>query len=489
MEKEYWPSRMSFVLAAIGSAIGLGNVWRFPYVCYESGGGAFLIPYLVALFTAGIPLMILEMGLGHKMEASAPLAFSKTGKGKEWIGWLAVGVGFMIICYYVVVMGWCVNYLGYSFNLAWGEDTKTFFFDNFLHKSDNIKDVLTLNPAILIGFLISWVLIILCVWKGAKSVGKVVYLTVPLPWLCLIIFVVRALTLPGAEQGIAYYLTPNFAALKDGRVWLQAYSQVFFSLSVGFGVMIAYASFLPKKSDIVNNAFIVSLADCGTAFLSGFAVFGTLGYYAHEMGVEVKEVIGQGIGLAFITYPSIINHLGSLKVVFGIVFFVMLITLAIDSAFSLVEAVAAAFMDKWGARRVKVNLTLGLVALLIGIIYTTSAGLSWLDIVDHFMNNFGLVVVGLLECIAIGYFYGTRKIREYVNSESEFSIGKWWDVMIKFVTPCILLISIIMVLRERIHIPYGGYPRWAEVVAGWAIVALLFALSFILTRARGRRTA
>jgi len=486
VEKTYWPSRVSFVFAAIGSAIGLGNVWRFPYICYENGGGAFLIPYLIALFTAGIPLMVLEMGLGHKMAASAPVAFARTGKGREWLGWLAVGVGFMIVCYYTVIMGWCVNYFGFSFKQSWGSDTQTFFYNTFLHYSKDLGNVFSLNPQILLGLAISWVLIILCIWKGAQTVGKVVYLTVPLPWLCLVVFVIRGLTLPGAEQGIAYYLTPDFSKLASAKVWLAAYSQIFFSLSVGFGVMIAYASFLPRKSDIVNNAFIVSLANCGTSFLGGFAVFGTLGYYAQKMGVEVQEVVRSGIGLAFITYPSIINHLGRAAPLFGAIFFVMLLTLAIDSAFSLVEAAAAGVMDKFNARRLRVNFGVGILALLIGVVFTTNAGLSWLDILDNFMNKFGLVVVGLLECIVIGYFYGTSKIRNYVNTVSEFSIGKWWDIMIMVVTPVVLGISIVLEIKARIHGPYGDYPRWAEFAAGWAVVIALPIISVLLMKAKTR---
>lgn len=493
MEKEYWPSRVSFIFAAIGSAIGLGNVWRFPYICYKYGGGAFLIPFLVALFTAGIPLMILEMGIGHKMSASAPTAFAGTGRRKEWLGWLAVGVGFMIVTYYGVIMSWCVNYLGFSFNLSWGADAQGFFHNEFLNRSTNFKDVFCISPKILLGLAISWTLIILCIWKGAKTVGKVVYLTVPLPWICLVIFVIRGVSLPGAEAGIAYYLTPNFEALKDSAVWLAAYTQVFFSLSVGFGVMIAYASFLPRRSDIVNNAFIVSLANCGTSFLGGFAVFGTLGYYANQTGVEVTEVLGSaqavGFGLAFIAYPSIIGTLGKAAVFFGVVFFIMLLTLAIDSAFSLVEAVAAGFMDKYNANRLKVNFSVGIVGFILAIIFTTRAGYYWLDIVDHFMNSFGLAIVGLLECIVIGYFYGTKVLRDYVNSKSEFAIGRWWDVMIMFVTPIVLAISVALEIKERIFASYEGYPRWAEFTAGWAIVIALPVIAILLMRSKGRSTA
>jgi len=301
-----------------------------------------------------------------------------------------------------------------------------------------------------------------------------------------VIFVIKGLTLPGAEDGIAYYLTPNFSRLLDTKVWLAAYSQVFFSLSIGFGVMIAYASFLPEKSDIVNNAFIVALADAGTAFLGGFAVFSTLGYYAHNLGVGVNEVLKSGIGLAFITYPSIINMLGKAAPFFGAVFFLMLITLAIDSAFSLVEAVAAGLMDKFGTKRLKVNLSVGLVAFLIGLVFTTRAGLNWLDILDYFMNNFGLAVVGLLECIIIGYFCGPKIIREHVNSISEFSVGKWWDLMIRIVAPIILLMLILKEAISRIEAAYGNYPRWAEFIAGWAVVIALLVASILLSRARTR---
>jgi NSS family neurotransmitter:Na+ symporter len=257
--------------------------------------------------------------------------------------------------------------------------------------------------------------------------------------------------------------------------------------------MIAYASFLPKRSDIVNNAFIVSLANCGTSFLGGFAVFGALGYYASQTGVNVQDVLGsaqaRGFGLAFIAYPSIIGTLGKAAVVFGVLFFIMLLTLAIDSAFSLVEAVAAGFMDKYNARRLKVNFSVGVVGLLLGLIFITRAGYYWLDIVDHFMNSFGVAVVGLLECIVIGYFYGTRLIRDYVNSQSEFSIGYWWDVMIMFVTPAVLGIAVALEIKDRIFASYEGYPRWAEFAAGWAIVIALPIIAVLLMRSKGRRAA
>ncbi|MEW5945000.1 MAG: sodium-dependent transporter, partial [bacterium] len=300
--RDQWNSRLAFIMAAVGSAVGLGNVWRFPFICYESGGGAFLIPYFVALFTAGIPLMILEFGLGHMTRASAPVAFRKVKPGFEWIGWMAILVGLFVMSYYGVVMGWCFNYLRFAFTLAWGDDTQKFFLENFLNVSGGIGDLGGVVPAVVAGLALCWLCVFLCIYKGVETVGKVVMFTVPLPVVILVVFLVRGVTLPGALEGLTFYLKPDFAKLADPKVWLRAYGQVFFSLSIGFGVMIAYASFLPKKSDIVNNAFITSLLDAGTSFLAGLCIFSTLGYLARATGAGVADVVKGGPGLAFITY-------------------------------------------------------------------------------------------------------------------------------------------------------------------------------------------
>jgi neurotransmitter:Na+ symporter, NSS family len=481
--REFWDNRMGFILAAIGSAIGLGNVWRFPYICYKYGGGAFLIPYLVALFTAGIPIMILEFGIGHKMASAAPTAIGKCKKSWEWLGWFALLVAFMITCYYAVIMGWCVNFLKLSFTLGWGDDPNTFFMKDFLNVSNSHFELGGLKSSILIGLIISWVAIIASLWRGAKTVGKVVYITVVLPWCLLILFLLRGLTLPGAFTGLAYYLKPDFSALANLEVWAAAYTQIFFSLSVGFGIMMAYASFLPKKSDIVNNAFIISLADAGTAFVGGLVVFSTLGYYAHQTGQPVEAVVKAGPSLAFITYPTIINLFPILPKLFGVLFFLMLLTLGIDSAFSLVEGVAAGLMDKYNAKRLPVLITIALISIIIGSVYCTNAGLLWLDIVDHFMNQYGLMSVVLLEAIFVGWIIKPDLIRNHVNTYSEFKIGKWWDFLIKFVVPISLTILILSWLGGIIESSYEGYPRLAEFIGGWLLVLLIPLAAVLLSGA------
>lgn len=477
----FWDNRTAFVLASIGSAIGLGNVWRFPYICYKYGGGAFLIAYLIALFVAGLPLLILEFSLGQRLGGSAPAAFAKIGKHFAWVGWLALGVAFLIVTYYAVVMSWAANYLVYSVKLSWGSDPKTFFYHNVLHLSDGIFHLGSMQFPIVIGLLVCWVWIVLSIWKGAKTVSKVVYVTVLLPWAILLVFVIGGLTLPGASEGIKYYLTPKWAMLLKPELWQAAFTQIFFSLSVGFGVMIAYASFLPPKSDVVNNAFIIGLANCTTSFVGGFAVFSALGYYARVQGVAVADVMKSGPELAFVTYPAIVNHL-PLAPLFGVLFFLMLLTLAIDSAFSLLEAAVAGLMDTFGIGRRQVNISLAVIAVIIGLIYTTGAGLYWLDMVDHFMTFYGLFIVGFFEAVIVGYFYSARKLRLLANEYSEVRLGAWWDWAIKLVVPISTLALLAASVVATIKAPYGGYPRSAEVIGGWLLLLLALVLGISLGR-------
>jgi NSS family neurotransmitter:Na+ symporter len=485
VERERWKSRLAFVMAAIGSAVGLGNLWRFPYICYKNGGGAFLIPYFVALVTAGIPLMILELSLGHRFQGSAPHSFSSVKKGWEWVGWLALLVGFTICAYYNVIIAWSVDYLFHSFPLSWGGDAEGFFYSKFLNITDSPLQLGGIQVPIIIALAAVVVSIYLIIHKGVERVGKVVMWTVPLPVILLVILIIRGITLPGAMEGIRYYLTPNFSRLSDPQVWLAAYSQIFFSLSLAFGILIAYSSYLPSHHDIHNSAFIISLGNCGISFLAGFAVFPVLGYLSYTQNMPIDQVVDVGPGLAFVVYPTAIKLLPVAAGFFAFIFFVLLLSLGIDSAFSLVEASVTGVMDKWKIKRVPATVMVSVPCLILGILFTTRGGLYWLDIVDDLMNNFGLISVGILTCIVGGYVLGAEKLRKYANKVSDFSIGKWWNFCIKVLTPVILIILIILVLRERITSPYGGYPR-AALNLGWGFFLVLVILSVVIPRIKRR---
>jgi neurotransmitter:Na+ symporter, NSS family len=486
--RDRWQSRTSFILAAVGSAVGLGNVWRFPYVAYENGGGAFLIPYFVALFTAGIPMLILEMGLGQRIQKGAPGAFAAIGKKWEWFGWWAAGLSAAIVIYYSTILAWAWTYLWHSFKLSWGTDPEGFFMNEVLQKSSGPGELGTPIWYLVIGMLLTWGAIYLILRKGVRNVSKVVLVTVPLPMVLLTLLTIRGLTLPGAMDGISYYLTPDFSKLKDANIWLRAYGQIFFSLSIASGVMIGYGSYLGRKAEVTNSALIVGLANCGTSFFAGFAVFSMLGYLAQIQGLPVPDVTASGTGLAFVAYPTAILKLPALNVVFGLIFFITLLTLGIDSAFALQEAFTTGIHDKWKVKPERLALGFVLVAFPISLIFTTKGGFYWFDIFDKWICDFGLVVAGLIQCIAVGYFYRVQEFRRYLNSISEVRLGQWWIWALRFVTPAVLAVILTMNLMSEFKETYSGYPRWTTNLGGWGMLALLVIIAWYLWRRTGRET-
>jgi NSS family neurotransmitter:Na+ symporter len=331
-DRSNWKSNVGFLLAAIGSAIGLGNVWRFSYMAHEHGGGAFLVPYLVALVVAGVPIMIIEYGLGHREKGSSPLSFVRINKRFEWIGWwMPVVAMFGIMLYYSVVIGWCINYLFYSFNLAWGTDSQAFFFSQFLQLSDSASTLGGVRVPIVLATLFVWVLCWLICYRDIRhGIEKASVVFMPILFLLTIILVLWSLFLDGASDAILnHYLHADWSKINlfssdpavrsgAGKVWAGAFGQIFFTLSLGFGIMITYASYLPENSNIGKNAFITCTVNCFYSFVAGFAVFGIVGFMAHSKGVPFEEAIKGGPQLAFVVYPQAISLLPSFNVLFGV---------------------------------------------------------------------------------------------------------------------------------------------------------------------------
>ncbi|SKA11630.1 sodium-dependent transporter [Selenihalanaerobacter shriftii] len=481
-ENTEWGSRLGFILAAIGSAVGLGNIWRFSYMVYDNGGGAFLIPYFFALLTAGIPLLILEFGFGHKMRGSAPFSFAKMSEKWEWLGWWPSLVSFVITTYYAAIIGWSLNYIVYSFGTIWGQDPESFFYNSHLQLTEGISEIGGINLTILLGVIAVWLINYFILYKGVQEgIEKASKIFMPLLAVFMLIITVRGVTLPGALAGVNKFLEPDFSALLNVKVWLAAYGQIFFTLSVGFAIMITYSSYLPKDSDIVNNAFITALANCGFSFIVGIGSFGILGYMAAQTGQPISEVVAQSIGLAFIAFPKAISLLPAFQSLFAIIFFLGLTIAGFSSSLSLIEAFVASVRDKFDIERKKAVTYVCLAGLLGSLIFTTGAGLYFLDIVDHFVNQFGIALIGLVECIVLGWYYKSSRIRNYVNPLSDFPIGNWWEIMIKFVTPIILGVMFIQNTILELSKPYGGYDIGSLIKYGWAVAALLLIIGIILS--------
>jgi len=607
--RERWAGRLPFVMAAVGSAVGLGNIWRFPKVVFDNGGGVFLIPYFIALITAGIPLMIVEYALGQKYQGGAPQAIAAITKKFKWVGWFALLVGTVITFYYIAIMAWAFHYTGAALNVSWARsfDHAEYEVDRengkiiqnkidkddvylyYIYKTDEEKErvkrilgkynvnVLTedeltkikedsgrkrkyisftenignyllartldypdktwkeiethntslkeeiektkkeaaqndsgltsvqeetinnlkskkigvlghmMKPkwSLFLGAFITWLAIFLIIFKGVKNVGKVVMFTVPIPVLIIVVIIIKGLTLPGAWEGIAFYLRPDLSKLFEPEIWMAAYGQIFFSLSLGFGILIAYASYQPEESDIANNAFLTSFANCSTSFLGGFAVFTVLGYLAKVSGVEVGNVVKDGISLAFVTYPTAIAHMGAVAgVIIGVLFFICLLSLGIDSAFSILEGVITGVKDnfKTVSKPVLTAVFCMVGFLVTSFVFCSRSGLMWLDIADHWMGTYGLALVGLFECIAIGYFADLDDLKKFINKHSEIKVHYWFDVFIKVITPSVLIFLLSRQFLADIGKVYSGYDAvlsWSVNIAGWGLFGFLIILATV----------
>ncbi len=478
--REQWGSRIGFILAAVGSAIGVGNIWRFPYVIYENGGGAFLIPYLFAMVTAGIPLMILEFGVGHKYRGSAPRVFSSISRKWEWLGWWQVFIAWIISLYYIAVIAWAVCYVVFAFNVGWGEETNAFFFKEFLALSDSpfhLSSIRwTILAAIAFCWFICWVGLTGGIKRGIELANKIF---MPTLFIILLIIVAQAVTLPGADQGLNWMWKPDFSKILDYKTWTAAYGQMFYSLSVGFAIMMTYASYLPKDSDINNNACLTVFLDCGFSMLAGIMIFSVLGNMAMVKGIPMTDVVSSGVGLAFITIPQAINSL-PMPAVFGTLFFVALCTAGLSSEISLNEVVVSAFMDKTTHSRKTIVTVYCLFGFLVSALFATGGGLLILDIVDYFINSFGILFAALIEIIFLGWLCKLETFREHANATSDFTVGSWWNICLKYITPVLLGYMAVANLIKELSTPYGGYPLEALLILGWFMVIVIIPLAFFL---------
>ena len=485
-KRENWGSRVGFLLAAIGSAIGLGNIWRFPYTTFSNGGGAFLIPYFVALITAGIPIIILEMAIGHRYKSSPPQAFKKMSAKMEWLGWLQVFVSFVIVTYYAIIVAWAIKYITLGFSLGWGSDTKDYFYNTFLNVGSGPLHFGSINISIVAFLVLLWFVTWFVCFNGIKrGIEIIAKIFMPVLFFVIIIILIRVITLDGAGYGLNWLFKPRFDRIFEFSTWTAAYGQVFFSLSICFGIIIAYSSYLPDKSDIANNATMTAFINCGFSILSAILIFSVLGYAATQQGVGIKDVAKGGIGLAFITIPTAINLMPAPKLV-GTLFFTALTVAGFTSVISLVEVPCSTLMEKFNWSRKKAATVFCTIGLLLGLLFSGQSGIFILDIVDYFMNNFGIILCGLVEIIFICWVFKLGSFKEYINKISDFSIGKIWSFMLIILVPLFLGYMAIGNFISNIEKNYGGYSTTAVILFGWGVLIGIIILSIAIPRIKRR---
>ncbi|MBS6415045.1 MAG: sodium-dependent transporter [Corynebacteriales bacterium] len=467
-------------MATIGSAVGLGNIWRFPYVAYQNGGGAFLIPYLCALLTAGIPMLMLEYSLGHRYRGSGPLAFRRISKWGEFAGWFQVFVAFLIALYYPIIIAWAVRYVGYSFRQEWGDDPARFFNNSFLHKTDGFG--LHMVPNLLIPLLLVWGVIGIVMVLGVENgIGRLNRVFVPVLVILFACLVIRALFLPGATEGLNVFFTPKWESLLHPAVWIAAYGQIFFSLNVGFAVMITYSSYLKRKTNLVGTGYMVAFANSSFEALAGIGVFATLGFLAVSSGQQVGDVAEGGISLAFIAFPTIISHMPG-GTVFGVVFFGCLAIAGLTSQISVVEVCIAAIRDKFGLARWAAATAVILPLLIASILlFPTSTGSSTLDIFDKFVCSIGIVSAAIVAMMTISWgLHHLPILQTHLNALSSRRVGWPWRFCVSLLTPAVLLIILATEVHSIITEGYGNYPQWALLAFGWLPILCFFIISLLL---------
>ncbi|WP_432477842.1 sodium-dependent transporter [Nocardioides sp. GXQ0305] len=480
-------SRRVFILAAIGSAVGLGNIWRFPYVAYENGGGAFIIPYLVALLTAGIPFLFLDYALGHRNRGSAPLSFARLSRGTEGLGWWQVGICFMIAVYYAAVIAWAVRYTFFSFGKAWGSDPEGFFFGDFLQAGE--PGVQTdLVPGVLWPLVIVWLAVIVIMVAGVQNgIGATSVVFIPVLIVAFAALVVQALLLDGAGEGLEALFTPDWGALAEPSVWGAAFGQIFFSLSIGFGIMITYASYVHRHTDMTGSGSVVAFSNSGFELLAGIGVFAALGFMAQSSGAPVSEVASDGIGLAFIAFPAIISEAPAGALI-GVLFFGSLVLAGITSLVSVIEVVISAVRDKFEMSRVAAALVVTVPCTVISLaFFSTTSGIYVLDIVDHFINQFGILLVAVVSMLVLAW--GVRALPTlagHLNHNGSVHVGTWWRVLVSVVTPVALGYVLIDGFLADLRTPYEGYPTWMLLTFGWAAAAAVIVFGFLAAQVSWR---
>lgn len=492
--REQWTGQVGFILSAIGSAVGLGNIWRFPGVAYENGGGAFLVPYLIALLTAGIPILFLDYAIGHRFRGAAPTALRRLGgpKGRwlESLGWFQVAIAFVIGLYYTAVIAWSLSYFVFSFDLRWGDDPAGFFTGDYLQVTDPGLSM-SFVPGVLVPLVLVWVAAIVVLALGvAKGLQRVNVIALPVLLLAFLVLVVRALFLDGAAEGLNALFTPDWAALADPNVWIAAYSQIFFSLSIAFGIMVTYASYRGRRSNLTTPGLVVAFSNSSFELLAGIGVFATLGFFAFRQGIGVAELEGiSGPILSFVTFPAIVSQMPGGEL-FGLLFFGSLTLAGFTSLVSVLQVVSAAVQEKFSLSPRRAALIIGGGSAVLSVLgFSTTTGLIALDTVDQWANNIGIVTSAILVTIlVIWVFRRGEELRGHLNALSTFRVGRVWTALLGVVAPVVLLFMLIQRIVSLLVDGYEGYPAVYLAVAGWGTIVFLVVAAVVLSVLPWRRS-
>ena len=532
-KNQRWGNRVEFVLSLIGYAVGVGNVWRFSYYCQKNGGGAFLFPYLVMLFVLGIPLYFMELQMGKVVQIGPLQAMYRLVPALGGVGLSIIITLLYIIYYYNMLIAYSFFYVFSSFqnppawdkfycgvnltapttNFSLQQITCKNFSSNFFYytsvtlASDDLGSLGQFNWKLFLCILGSWVLLYLCTFRGIKSSGKVVYFTVLFPYTVLLILFFRAVTLPGAGSGLVHLFVPELEKLYNPQVWLEAGTQIFYSLGLGLGCNIILASHLDPNTNVIGDGIFVALVNSGTSIFSSIIVFSILGYQAELLGTSVRDIVA-GPGLIFIAFASALLEM-PLSYFWSVLFFLMLISLGLDSQFSAIESVVQAAYVIPKANKIPtpiMTLIICLAFLLLSLFFAFGNGGYIFQLLDQFSGSFSIFLVVFFEVVGVVWGYGVRKLLTHKSAEGNKptrltrflerpSVNKWWilfwQIMWIVVAPVImiviflasLVIDFIVPLRYTVYRMYKdisiAYPAWGFVLAGIIVASTVLPIPIV----------
>lgn len=478
-QQNQWDSSVAFIFAMIGAAVGLGNIWRFSYVVYSNGGGSFFIPYLIAIAIMGIPFLILEYGVGFTFKESFSTIMRKINPKFEMIAWILVIFVFIVTIYYMVILSWDLVYLGSSFTFSWGTDA-AYYFVNTVGGSSNLDNASFLLIPTTIGVVILWIVLWFIAHRNVdKGIGKVSKVLIPALFVIMGAIIVYALTLPGAGIGIDTLLTPDWAKLADVNIWLAAFAQIIFSLSMGQAIALTYASYLPEDSKLINNVFIVVASNSLFEVCTAFGVFSILGYMSSTTGTPMVQLITEGTGLIFIVFPMIFNIMGPIGRIIAPLLFLAILFAGITSALGFLEPMLNTTSDKLGWSRKKTATLLSIVGCAVSLLLTSGISSYLVGIIDTFVNEFGILILIGIQCIIFAWFYGVDKLMPALNGKSIVDVGRTWKFVIKYLLPCVL---IVMWAAGIIQLFSTAKPF--EIIVDVVIIAGVMVFAAILNRVK-----
>lgn len=552
IERGQWGSKAEFILSCIGLSVGIGNIWRFPFLAYQNGGGAFLLPYVILMLLVGKPMYFMEVAVGQ-FTSLGPMSMWRCLPIAKGVGAAMVVVSLIVAVYYNVILAYTVFYMAQSFRSVlpwedcfewWGADPETCYVrtsnvercvsvegnlvreymnvtnvtngvlivannltaivptDVFTSRYDNctnatqtasqqfweryvlnitsgIDDLGVIRWDLTLCLLASWVVVFLCLMKGVKSTGKVVYFTATFPYLVLIILLVKGATLPGAVEGIKYFIIPEWHRLLEIDIWRKAAEQLFYSLGISWGGIIMFGSYNKFSNPVHRDALFVSTMDFITSIIGGIVIFSVLGNMSIELGIDIKDVAKAGQGLAFVAYPEALSRL-VVPQLWSFLFFFMLFLLGLDSEFALLETFLTAFYDEFPrSRRYKIPLTFGicLLCFLVGLPCVTQGGQYVLNLMDTYAGGGAVLFIAICEIVGLMWFYGVSRFCADLKLMLGHDIGWYWKASWLVFSPCILGFLFIYGLVQHKPITYDDvvtYPTWADGI-GWLLAMLSMA--------------